>query len=125
MDKLEQFQTYSFTGKDTWKGPLGSVGKVWKDNITEMVFHYRIGSFDGQVKFLNGQDQGSSSGLQNWSYYDIIDEEPAFSGLDLKKNRRKVFAIAAFQLFHRVDRPIERSTHYFICWRSLFSGPSL
>lgn len=99
MDKLENHKTYSFDGKDTWKGMLGNMGKIWHEKNSELEFKYRINSFDGQVTFLDGVDKGTSSGLQNWNYYDIINGKPIFSDKDAKANRRKVFGIAAYQYF--------------------------
>jgi hypothetical protein len=99
MDKLSNFKTYSFQGKDTWKGLLGKSGKVWKDKDSDLEFKYRVNSFDGQVTFLNGTDSGTSSGLQNWKYYDLLNGQPIFSDKNAKKNQRKVFGIAAYQYF--------------------------
>lgn len=105
MDKLSNFKTYSFHGSDTWKGPLGKFGKVWKDNNSELDFKFRINSFDGQVTFLDGKDKGTSSGLQNWNYYDVVNNKAVFSDKDDKKNERKVFGIAAYQYFSEmIDR---------------------
>lgn len=105
MDQLSNFNTYSFNGKDTWKGMLGSMGKVWKDKKSEMAFKYRVQTFDAQVSFLDGKDKGTSSGLQDWNYYDIKNGQPFFSDKDKKENKRKVFGIAAYQFFtEMVDR---------------------
>jgi len=105
MDQLSNFKTYSFHGKDIWKGMLGSMGKVWKDKKSELEFKYRINTFDAQVHFLDGKDKGTSSGLQNWDFYDIENEQIIFSDKNKKKNRRKVFGIAAYQYFtEMIDR---------------------
>lgn len=105
MDKIHHFKTYSFHGKDTWRGMLGNMGKIWKDKKTELDFKYRINTFDAQVHFLDGKDKGTASGLQNWNYYDIVNGKPIFSEKDSKKNLRKVFGIAAYQYFtEMVDR---------------------
>lgn len=102
MDKLNNFKTYSFLGEDTWQGMMGNMGKVWKDKKTKLVFKYRINSFDAQVHFLDGTDQGTASGLQNWNYYDLVKDQVLFSDKNSKKNRRKVFGIAAYQYFSEI-----------------------
>lgn len=105
MNNLHAFKTYSFDGKDTWRGLLGGMGKVWKDKKLSLKFKFRINTFDGQVQFLDGKDKGTASGLQDWNYYDIVDGQAIFSNKDSKKNRRKVFGIAAYQYFtEMIDR---------------------
>lgn len=106
MDKLSNFKTYTFHGKDSWKGLLGGMGKIWKDKKSELEFRYRINTFDGQVHFLDGKDKGTFSGLQDWKYYDITEEgTTTFLDKNAKENRRKVFGIAAYQFFtEMIDR---------------------
>lgn len=105
MDKLSNHKTYSYNGKDTWKGMMGTMGKIWKDKNTELTFQSKIGTFDSQVTFLDGKDRGTSSGLQNWKFYDLNNDKTTFSDKDAKKNRRKVFGIAAYQYFgEMIDR---------------------
>jgi len=101
FDKLKTYKVYSYHGQDTWKGILGKMGNIWSESKSEMNFKYRIGTFDGQVKFENN----SYAGLQNWNYYDIINKDTIFSDPKLKKNERIVFGISAFQYFaEMVDR---------------------
>lgn len=99
FDQLDSFKTYSFHGKDTWRGLLGNLGKVWADSKLELDFKYRIRTFDGQVTFLEGKEKGVTAGLQDWHFYRIENGNPTFSDKDLKKNERKVFGIAAYQYF--------------------------
>ena len=98
-DKLKDHSVYSFHGSDTWKGMLGKMGKIWPEMKAEMEFKYQIGTFDGQVTFVDGKQSGDVAGLQNWNYYEISNNETVFKDKDKKKNRRKVFGIAAFQYF--------------------------
>jgi len=101
FDKLSEHTVYSYHGQDTWKGMLGRMGNIWSKSTSEMDFKYKIGSFDGQVKFENS----NYSGLQNWNYYDIINNDTIFSDLKLKKNERIVFGVSAFQYFvEMIDR---------------------
>ncbi|MFK8007412.1 MAG: hypothetical protein AB8H03_13620 [Saprospiraceae bacterium] len=102
FDKIKNHQVYSFKGKDTWKGMLGRVGKVWPNRKTEMNFKYEVGTFDGQVAFLDGKRKGEYAGLQNWNYYEIDDEDKAQFQ---KPNKRIKFGLAAYQYFtEMIDR---------------------
>jgi hypothetical protein len=102
FDKIENHQVYSFKGKDTWKGMLGRMGKVWPDRKTEMNFKYEVGTFDGQVAFLDGKRNGEVAGLQNWNYYEIDDKDQTQF---LKPNKRIKFGLAAYQYFtEMIDR---------------------
>lgn len=104
-DKLNNHKTYSFHGSDTWKGVLGKMGQIWPELKSELDFKYRIGSFDGQVTFMDGEERGNVVGLQNWNYYEIAGADTVFKDKDHKKNQRKVFGLAAFQYFNEmIDR---------------------
>mgnify|MGYP000532131973 CR=1 FL=1 len=99
---LSKHRVYTFHGNDTWKGMLGKVGNIWPQMKSELQFKYKIGTFDGQVQFLDGKRKGDISGLQNWNYYEIPNQqEPTFS----EENKRITFGIAAIQYFtEMIDR---------------------
>ncbi len=102
FDKIKNHQVYSFTGKDTWKGMLGRVGKVWPDRKSEMSFKYQIGTFDGQVAFLDGKRKEELAGLQNWNYYEVSDKKDTQFK---KQNKRITFGVSAYQYFtEMIDR---------------------
>lgn len=104
-DKLSNHEVYSYHGSDVWKGLLGKMGQIWPDMKSEMDFKYQVGTFDGQVTFLDGKQSGDMAGLQNWNYYEISKQDTLFKEKDSKKNRRKVFGVAAFQYFtEMIDR---------------------
>lgn len=94
LDKLKQHQVYSFHGHDTWKGILGSIGKVWPEKNMHLDFKYEIGSFDGQVEFTSGKKKGRKSGIQNWKYYEIESDT-----IFMKPNSKVQFGLSAFQYF--------------------------
>ncbi len=105
FDKLKNHTVYSYHAKDTWKGLFGRMGKIWPNMKSELEFKYRIGSFDGQVHFLDGDNTGNYAGLQNWNYYEINNDITIFKNRSSRKNRKKVFGIAAFQYFtEMIDR---------------------
>jgi hypothetical protein len=104
-DKLSDHKVYAYHGSDTWKGALGKMGQIWPDMKAEMDFKYQIGTFDGQVTFVDGKQSGDIAGLQNWNYYEISKNDTLFKDEDHRQNRRMVFGIAAFQYFtEMVDR---------------------
>ncbi len=101
FDKFKTHKVYSYHGQDTWKGILGRIGNIWTESTSDIDFKYKIGTFDGQVKFENSD----YAGLQNWNYYDIINNDTIFSDPTLKKNERIVFGVSAFQYFaEMIDR---------------------
>jgi len=96
FDNIENHQVYSFTGKDTWKGMFGRIGKVWPNKESELKFKYQVGTFDGQVAFLDGKRRGELAGLQNWNYYEVDNK----NNVSFKNNNKRiVFGLAAFQYF--------------------------
>ena len=104
-DKLKKHDVYSYHANDSWKGIFGKMAQIWPDMKTEMEFRYRIGTFDGQVHYLNGKQKGGMAGLQNWNYYEINKGDTIFKDKGAKKNRKNVFGIAAFQYFtEMIDR---------------------
>ena len=105
FDKLKNHTVYSYHAQDNWRGLLGKMGQIWSDMESEMDFKFRIGTFDGQVQFLDGKHKGNFAGLQNWSYYEIIKNDTIFKDKKSRQNRRKVFGISAFQYFtEMIDR---------------------
>lgn len=96
FDKMENHEVYSFHGKDTWKGILGSIGKIWPEKKSELDFKYQVGTFDGQVSFADGKKSGAIAGLQNWNYYEVNNEQDT---VFTKPNQRIRFGIAAYQYF--------------------------
>lgn len=95
FDKIANHQVYSFIGNDTWKGMLGKVGKVWPESKSELEFKFQVGTFDGQVSFLDGKRSGDIAGLQNWNYYEISDNNTSF----MDTNKRIEFGLTAYQYF--------------------------
>lgn len=97
LDKLANHEVYSFEGVDVWQGMLGKAGKVWPDNESKLSFKYAVGTFDSQLRFLDGKREGTLAGLQSWRYYE---QEPgsSLSFLD-KQNDKITFGLAAYQYF--------------------------
>jgi len=104
-NELKSHAVYSYDANDTWKGLLGKMGQIWPDMKTKIKFKYQLGTFDGQAQFLDGKRKGDIVGLQNWNYYEIHNNKVVFKDKDDKKNKRKVFGVAAFQYFtEMIDR---------------------
>jgi len=102
FDNLQKHQVYSFTGNDSWKGILGTLGKIWPERKGTMDFKYEIGTFDGQLTFKTGKLEGTTVGLQNWKYYEVSPEKDT---LFKKAPKRIEFGLAAFQYFtEMIDR---------------------
>jgi len=99
FDKLKDHENYSFKGKDVWKGMMGKMGKLWPDAESEMNFKYEVGSFNGQVSFVDGKRKGEKAGLQSWNYYEINGSGDT-SQVDM--NERIRFGLSAFQYFFEI-----------------------
>lgn len=96
FENFEKHKVYSFVGVDQWKGLLGKVGKIWPDNKSKLQFKYEVGTFDGQIAFLDGKRKGDIAGMQNWHYY----EKTAQTAATFKDPNKKIrFGLAAYQYF--------------------------
>ena len=102
FDKLNQFESYSFYGEDNWKGIMGKMGKPWPDAKSNLFFKFEIGTFDSQVKYLDGKKANTFAGLQSWNYYEFKEGEKP---LKMKMNKRARFGLSAYQyFFEMLDR---------------------
>lgn len=121
-DKFSNHEVYSYHGSDRWKGLLGKMGQIWPDMKAEMDLKYQVGTFDGQVTFVDGKQSGDIAGLQNWNYYEISKQDTVFKDKNHKKNRRKVFGIAAFQYFSEMVGRIKNAPIISYAGESEFRG---
>lgn len=102
FNKLNQFESYSFHAEDTWKGMMGRMGKPWPEAKSNLAFKFEIGTFNSQVKYLDGKKANTSAGLQSWNYYEF---EEGQSPEKLKMNKRARFGLSAYQyFFEMIDR---------------------
>jgi len=107
MDKLHEHKTYSVTAVDHWKGLMGKMGKVWPESKGTMELRYAVGSFDSQVEFLDGKEEGLIAGLQSWNYYEIEPgQDVAFKE---KPNERIQFGLSAFHYFFELSDRLKRA----------------
>lgn len=97
QDKLSSFETYEVIAQDHWKGLLGSFGNVWPVNQTDMRLRFAVGSFDSQVKIIEGKKEGWMAGLQSWKYYEGKTE--AAIEFKNKPDDRVKFGLSAYQYF--------------------------
>lgn len=96
FDQFASFSSYSFEGKDVWKGLRGKMGKSWPEAQSDILFKYAARTFDAKALFKNGKRENTSAGLQSWNYYEI---DPN-GKLEFKKmNYRIRFGISAVQYF--------------------------
>ena len=102
FDNLSDFESYSFHAEDTWKGMMGKIGKPWPEAKSNMLFKFEKGTFDGQVKYLDGKKANTTAGLQSWNYYEYERGEQVQK---LKMNKRTRFGLSAYQyFFEMLDR---------------------
>ena len=107
MDRLHEHKTYTVLAEDQWKGMLGKMGKPWPDAKSSMRFMYAVGSFDSQVEFLNGKEEGLIAGLQSWKYY----EKQPGEQIEFKEktNERIEFGLSAFHYFFEMADRLSRA----------------
>lgn len=96
MATLKDHSTYEVLATDHWKGAMGKMAKMWKDNETDLHLKYAIGTFDSQVTMKSGKEQGLTAGLQSWKYYE---KEAAGDVEFMKTNAKKEFGLTAYQYF--------------------------
>lgn len=102
FDKLKTHSTYKVVATDKWKGVMGGIAKMWPEKNSRIELKYDIGSFDGQVSFLDGKYAGTSRGLQSWNYYETDNSTTTFPK---KGNAKTIFGVSALQyLFELGDR---------------------
>lgn len=139
VSEFATHSTYEVVGQDEWKGFLGKVANPWPENGDKMALRYIIGSFDGQMEYLEGDSKGHRYGLQSWNYY----EQPVASEIDfeVKEDKNVKFVLPAFHYFIEiVDRLNSapfiryagteswRGTQYqlvFVSWESAEPHPDL
>ena len=92
---LHSHQSYSYQATDAWKGLMGKIGKPWPDVESLLRFKYAIGTFDGQVVFQSGENDGQVAGQQSWSYYEYRRDTVVF----MEANPKISFTLAAYQYF--------------------------
>ena len=107
MENLHNHTTYTVTAQDEWRGLLGKMGKPWPEVRSAMRFKYAVGSFDSQVEFLDGKEEGLIAGLQSWNYYEIRPGE----SLEFKEkaNERIQFGLSAFHYFFEMADRLKRA----------------
>lgn len=123
-DKLDQSTVYSFKAEDEWKGMLGKMGQIWPEMTINLEAKYLTGTFDGQIKYLDGREKGKVIGLQDWNYYEVTDGKTTFSDKDDRKNRREVFGIAAFQYFTEIVSRLKSAPIVSYAGEKTFRGQS-
>ena len=101
MDNMGQFKTYALVAKDHWRGLLGNMGKVWPESRSTIALKYGINTFDSQVTFLDGKDEGLTAGLQSWRYYEQDNGAPV--QFKEKPNVRIRFGLSAYHYFFELS----------------------
>lgn len=105
FDKLENHRVYSIKAHDVWKGLMGKPGRPWPDAESQMAFKYAIGTFDGQVEFLDGRRKGEFAGMAEGSYYEI---DPAGNLKFMKMKKKRQFGLGAYQYFFEMPDRLKK-----------------
>lgn len=67
---LSDHQAISFWLKDEWPGAvMRALGMPWPENGQRMRIDARVGTDDGRLEFIGGEEAGTGWGLQQWVTY--------------------------------------------------------
>lgn len=95
---ISKFETYEVIANNYWKGTIGKIGTVWPDADINLNLKYAIGTFDGQVTYLNSKSKGEIHGLQSWQSYEIAPGKKLVK-FKTKLDKKVAFGLSAFQYF--------------------------
>lgn len=93
LSAAQQSKILRFRMTDHWKGAFSNIACPWPEKETHLQVTYRLGSFDAQVTFLQGEKSGHTWGLQSWKTYEIRPDEAA----RFVKNEKAAFVLPAEQ----------------------------
>lgn len=98
LNNLKNYTTYEVVANDYWKGALGKIGTMWPNANVDIRLKYAIGTFDGNVTFLNGRLKDVTKGIQSWRSY-TIDKNSTIPEFHRKPDKKTNFGISALQYF--------------------------
>ena len=70
-------KTVRFQMTDEWKGVLAALGNPWPAARVKVRMELKVNSFDARATFLEGEEAGTTWGLQSWRTYVRPAEGPA------------------------------------------------
>lgn len=120
FDNLSKYKTYEVVATDKWKGLAGKMGKVWPNAESKLNLKYDIGSFDGQVTFLDGKNEGLTAGLQSWVYYEK--EKGSKANFLKKPNEKFTFGLSAYQYFFELIERLKNAPIAIMAGEREFKG---
>lgn len=98
-EDVAEKQVYKVVLNDKWQG-LAKGSSMWGQAEADLELKYKINSFDGKARFLNGKRSGDVYGLQAWnSYYLTEDSVIEFRE---KLQKKEAFSLAATQYFMEI-----------------------
>ena len=102
----KEHQTVEMVMRDNWEGfTTWLLGRPWDNELLN--FTYELGTFNGRVEMLDGDDKGKVYGIHSWQGYEV---EPGET-LEKVEQERTDFVIPAILFlnelpFRLVDAPI-------------------
>jgi len=93
-------QAYRLIATDTWRGFMGTMGKIWPQKKSKLKFTYPIDVFDGQVEYLGGKKKGFKAAIRNDTYY-VMGEDGKYKEVK-KRNKKVIFGIEAYKFFTQI-----------------------
>ena len=105
VEAWKALETYNVIFRDEFYGFIGKSGSPYKQMNTRFSLNYIPGTFNGQLEFLNGKEQGTIWGVQDWHTY-VKNEK----GLKEKKDKDIRFWVPTYQYFIELPNRIREAT---------------
>jgi hypothetical protein len=94
IKQLLNFKKYKVKFNDCFYGFSGHLANPYKNKCTSFELLLEPKTFNGQLKFTSGKELGKVYGMNNYTIYQIINQEKV-----LKKNKRIKFWLPTYQYF--------------------------
>jgi len=104
---LEEKNGFSVVAVDTWRGFLGSMGKLWPNKKTKLEMNFSLKKFDGNVKYLDGKKEGFTAAMVGEKYW--VKASTGKYEKQKKPNKKVKFGIEAYHWFFEIANGISRA----------------
>jgi hypothetical protein len=94
IKKLLNYNKYNVKFNDCFYGFSGRFANPYKNKYTSFELLLKPKTFNSQLKFTSGKEQGKTYGIENNQTYQIINQEKVF-----KKDKRTKFWLPTYQYF--------------------------
>ena len=94
IKQLLNYKNYRVKLIDCFSGLSGQLANPYKDKCTSFELLLQPQTFNSQLKFISGKEQGKVCGMENYKTYQVVNHEKVF-----KKDKRTKFWLPTYQYF--------------------------